>query len=101
MLLKLFRVTREDKIDWDEFDEFVVAAHSASEARLVHPWGKSRMRVWDPHEGWLMQLHDGRTEQCYSHGWTQNVSELKVECVGTASDNLKNGDVICKSFNAG
>ena len=71
--MKLFLLSRTDKVDYDQYDSAVVAAGNKAQARYL-PVG--------------------------SHGWTKDVSTIKVEYLGEAKEGTKSG-VICASYNGG
>lgn len=57
--MKLYRIYRPDNlpIDWDQYDEAVVAAKNEQEARRIHPAGASggSARSWIPAEHVLIE----------------------------------------------
>jgi len=103
----LYLITRDDDIDYDEYDSCVVCASSPEEAIKIHP----SFKVGDPDtlryayfDGSWYMVFDGvvDTERAYSNGgWTGDIDSLKVENVGTAQGAYMLGRVICSSFNAG
>jgi hypothetical protein len=104
----LYLITRDDVVDYDEYDSYVVCANSPEEAVQVHPSTK----IGDPdackfiycNGGWYMVCEDGSvdTYPAYnSGGWTTDLDSLKVENIGTGQGAYMNGRVLCSSFNAG
>jgi hypothetical protein len=107
-MLYLYLITRDDEIDYDEYDSYVVCANSPEEAIKIHPSfskGDPDTLRYSYFDGsWYMILADGTvdTERAWnSGGWTSDVDSLKVENVGTAQGAYMLGRVICSSFNAG
>lgn len=73
--MKIWLVKRTDKIDYDEYDSFVVAHETEDAAR------NSRPSEFD--------------------GWPVNPSELHVVEIGDCTYPWTPGTVFCASFNAG
>ena len=83
---KLFRIFRDDRVGYDEYDSAVVVAESEESARMVHP--SSYAGKWD-----------GRQEA--SGSWV-DADEVLVEYLGLCDNSDYDfGDVITASFNAG
>ena len=73
--MKLYLVTRTDRIGYDHFDSQVVAAFDENDARSIIPNGDSG-------------------------SWTRNPSSLEVIQIGRPSEGVERGTVL-SSFNAG
>lgn len=71
--MKLYLISRTDRVDYDEFDSFVVAAKSEGDALSCSP-------------------------SKYNYGWTTQ-NNLTVECIGESNSQVEK--VIIASFNAG
>ena len=71
--MKLYLVSRTDRVDYDEFDSFVVAAKNEEDALSCSP-------------------------SEYHYGWTTK-ENLKVEFIGWSNSQVER--VIIASFNAG
>ena len=93
--MNLYKIWHDERVGYDEFDSAIVAAHSETEARLIHPqmaWGdeftnETNIAFWkDEQEGY--------------GSWIKDPLLVNVEKIGTASDNIKVG-VVLASFNAG
>jgi hypothetical protein len=104
----LYLLTRDDDIDYDEYNSCVVCASSPEEAIEIHPSfskGDPDTLRYSYFDGsWYMIFADGTvdTERAWnSGGWTSDIDSLKVENVGTAQGAYMLGRVICSSFNAG
>jgi len=104
----IFLISREDDIDYDEYDSFVVVAMCPSDAVRTHP----SFKMGDPnvirylrHCGeWFMIFDDGTVDTkpaCNAGGWTDDLESLSVEYVGEAMGGHMLGRVICSSFRAG
>jgi hypothetical protein len=92
--LKLFLVSRTDKISYDEYDSMVVAAASDDDARRMTP-----SPLYDRYKTetgvFLHEDDNGRL-----NAWPMRLSTLSVRYIGVAEPGLKPG-VIIASFNAG
>ncbi len=96
--MKLWKVSRTDRIGYDDYDSMVVAAETELEARTYHPGGYVRAKfdggfwywVWDG--GNL----DGKR---YNDSCWGRVEDLRVEYLGTTDRDIRG--VILASFNAG
>lgn len=38
--MNIYKLTRTDEVDWDEYEAAVVVARSAKDARKIHPGGR-------------------------------------------------------------
>ena len=84
--MKLYLVQQDQNMDYDSYDSFVVAAESAEDAIEMLP------------DGGTFASEDSR----YSTGtWASSSEHVSATLVGEALGNLKAGEVICSSFNAG
>lgn len=91
--MNIYKVTREDRIGYDEYIGFVVAAENEESARETHPRGLRRHK-WKERDGYSL-LADGWIE-------FENRHKLKVEPIGIAPiGRYQNKTVILASFNAG
>ena len=81
--MNLYLISQNVNVGYDTFDSAVVVAKDENGARKIHP---------DKDIGW-----DG--SDFYS-SWC-NSEDVHVELLGLAKDSLKEGQVICSSFNAG
>jgi hypothetical protein len=104
----LYRISRnpDERIDYDEYDSYVVCAASPEEAVEIHP--ATRIGVKDSARylyvgSWRMVFNDGSvdSESAGNCGWTSDLSSLVVENIGTAQGLHMLGRVLCSSFNAG
>lgn len=84
--LKLFLVSRDDKIGYDTYDSFVVCASDIEEAINTHPEGGTI--DWDRDRSWCGLV------------WCDDVQRLSVKYLGIATGSLKKG-VVCSTFKAG
>jgi len=83
--MNLYHIVRNEEICWDEYDEAVVAAESASDARLMHP-GRHMPKDGVIQDPW--------------HEWTTDPDKIAVTLIGVALPESETG-VICASYNAG
>ena len=89
--MNLYLVSRTDKVCYDEYDSFVVAALTKEFAREQWPGPCQWFRdgVGKPH---LDKLHSY---------WPQSKEKLKVELIGKTEKDLHQGEIVCASYNAG
>jgi hypothetical protein len=98
--MNIYKVTRNEPIDYDTFDSFVVVAPDQAAARRTHP-ATSADLTWDDCYGNAPgQWYDfeGRPERM-DNGWTDDIEPLTVTLIGRA-DGAEPG-VVVASFNAG
>lgn len=79
-LLYIWKLTRTDKWTYDDYDSCIVAAYTEADARQVTP----------------------QADDMYGVAWPEDVSTLTVQKLGVVTDvDIKAGDVLLASFNAG
>lgn len=83
MGLKLFKIWQEVNTKYDSYDSAVVVAESEYEAVMISP---------------DVNKQDWNGKAYY--GWC-DIKDVNVICIGNATGDLKAGDVIVASFNAG
>lgn len=92
MALYLWLISQNQNSGYDTYDSSVVVAETSDAAKWIHPRG----RKFDPYESEEYFRWD------YAFGcWASHPDKVDVKCIGTASSNLKDGQVVCSSFNAG
>lgn len=74
--MKLYLISRTDRVGYDEHDSFVVAAESEENALSYSPYGDTDYSTW-----------------------TSRRDNLVVECIGESNSPVEK--VIIASFNAG
>jgi hypothetical protein len=85
--VNLYRISRTDDPDWEEWTEAVVAAETDVAARLIHP---NRCDVWvTATQQWRFQ---GNPSSCHS-GWVLP-ADVVVELIGTATPGLEAGVIV-------
>jgi hypothetical protein len=82
--MKLYLLSQDHISGYDTYDSCVVCAKNAEEAKKIHPNGK------------LLSEQNG-----FQNSWTLDESKIQVDEIGVANKNVKRGEVICASFNAG
>lgn len=88
----LYRISQKENKEYDTFDSAVVVAVDEASAKLIHPsYGK-----YDPEEQDEFKRWD-YTWSC----WASHPDKVEAVYVGVAADNLRDGYVVCYSFNAG
>lgn len=83
--MKLYLISRTDKVGWDGYDSFVVAAKDEKSALDFHPRGQYYLTEKDV------------SNRIY-YGWTSK-ENLKIEYIGESNSLVEK--VIISSFNAG
>jgi len=83
-------------MEYDTYDECVVAAEDEISAKIIHP----RFGVFHKDGSWWSTSEF--SGQTYSEGFDEwpCPAEVKVKLIGTSSEELA-GTVICASYNAG
>jgi hypothetical protein len=80
--MNLYRISQEQKNDYDTYDSAVVAAETESKAKRIHPSGDN--------DDW------GKWQS-----WCDAPEAVTAVLIGVATNGTKAGAVICASFNAG
>jgi hypothetical protein len=81
--MKLYLLTRNEKIGYDSYDAILVCAESEADARTISPDGTPFV---EGNEEW--------------NGWAKKSSSILCEEIGEANEKQTRG-VIISSFNAG
>jgi hypothetical protein len=90
--LMLWHLCRTDAWGYDTFCEMVVAAYDEESAKQIHPTGRLN---WNG-SNWVSE--GGKQE--FTPTWV-NPDSIDIECIGLASNNLLNKQIIITDFNAG
>ena len=90
--MNIYLIVRTDKINYDEFDSFIVIAKTEEEAKHTHPYYKEEEDIKE--EVWYWKN---------SNSWINkdNLHLLNVILIGKATKKHNIRKVICASFNAG
>ena len=83
--MKLYLLTI-DCIGYDAWDEAVVVARSPKHARTIHPGDTPEKKY---------------VENPRFPSWATDPAEIAVKYLGVAASTLREGEVVCASFNAG
>lgn len=99
--MKLWLITQNSNDGYDTYDSAVVVAETEEYAKKIHPGSGYIFGVDD-----IIIYPNGTTYNSnpwsHSYGtWASNPEQVMAEDIGEAHDNLKEGDVIVASFNAG
>jgi len=94
MELFLYRISQEVNDDYDTYDSAVVVSCGHSAASMIHPIGSD---VYWSGTNWLWAYDN---DAFGLNNWAEPVN-VTVQRIGSAEPGLKEGDVICTSFNAG
>lgn len=84
--MNIYLVDTVAKVDYDQYDSFVVVADSEEEAKATHPstlYGEVQSENTDKDDLWTP------------------FKDIRVELIGVADSEYKEKTVICSSFNAG
>ena len=103
MSLYLWKLSQYENNDYETYDSAVVVATDPVSASMVHParysdTGEAIFSFDRTHDCWR------RVDEDYlemGHGGWCRPNDVKVVCVGEAASFLKDGDVVCSSYNAG
>lgn len=83
--------------DLDSYDSCVVAAATEDDAKLIHP--SCYVDRWDDGRSeWIRA--DGEVSDCGNDQWSSPALVTATK-IGFAVGDVKPGDVLCASFNAG
>ena len=103
--MKLYKVSRTDRLNYDQFDSMVVIAIDENDARTKHPDGESYLKdnIWyrmklDYSTREIKEMRDNRGT------WVQGgyIGTLQVDYLGEAANDIVSfNGVILASFNAG
>jgi hypothetical protein len=95
---QLFLISQNTVSGYDTFDDAVVVAVDEEGAKHVSPCD---YYVWKDND-WHFKFDDGTTkaEPYHGYSWCQP-KDVTATWVGVAAANLKLGEVVCASFNAG
>lgn len=85
--MKLWLLSQDVNNYYDTYDSCVVVEQTAEDAKRVHP------------NGFLRANEEGEFE--YYGDWVISVENVNAKYIGEADSDLKAGDVICASYNAG
>ena len=101
MMLFLWKISQDENNDYDTYDSAIVVATGQISASQIHParysdTGEAIYYFDTNDECW--RRHQGGYSEDFA--WAQP-KDIKVVCVGKAAEFLKDGDVVCSSFNAG
>ena len=101
MKLFLWKLSQDENNDYETYDSAVVVAADPVSASMVHPaqysdTGAAIFRFDKVDDCW--RRIDG--DHIDDGGWAMP-NDIKVTCVGEAASFLKDGDVVCSSYNAG
>lgn len=97
--MKLWLLSQDVNDEYDTYDSCVVVEQTAEEAKRLHPNGILRANEEGKFE---YPYCSAWVSSDYDYGdWVKSVDDVNVEYIGEADRDLKAGDVICASFNAG
>lgn len=96
--MKLYLISQDVNNGYDTYDSAVVCAKSPTAAKHISP---SEYDYWHK-DAWYFKYRDGRVEDTPSGGtsWA-HPTKVTAVCIGEANSKVKEGEVICASFNAG
>jgi hypothetical protein len=97
--MKLWLISQHENTDYDTYDSAVVAALTAADAQRIIPGSPSAF--WGADGRLMREDSTGKHVVDRFAYWAFNLSKVHVELIGEAKDGIKEGAVICASFNAG
>jgi hypothetical protein len=94
--LKLWLIYQTENLGYDTYDSAVVVAETEADARDIHPsqYIENYSIAKDNPDDFQRWDYD------YSN-WASHPDKVTAEYIGDAAPNMKAGDVVCSSFNAG
>ena len=96
--MRLYLITQEETGGYDTYDSAVVVAPDARKAKRIHPGGRDDWESKRQQESLERDMHRWDYEyRC----WASHPKHVTAEFIGEARGPLKEGTVICASFNAG
>jgi len=99
--MKLWLISQRVNNGYDTYDSAVVVAETGEYAKKIHPSSGDIYGVDNVVTYSGGQTYD-RNPWNSSYGcWAREPNQVDVECIGEAADDLKEGDIIVASFNAG
>ena len=104
MALQIFKVVREDSIDYDEYSGFICVAANELEARQMHPRPTSYIKWSNDNSCWMVRYGVMEWEREDYHSWTNDIDSLTVTLVGESlpgPDGTQERGVLLASFHAG
>ena len=110
--MNIYKVSRKDGIDYDEYDSFVCVAKTEEQAKLMFPDPDGiefegeyyHLEVMDRKGTLVVCDTDRKISQDVAfrlNVWTHNINDIEVELVGVADAKYTMPQVIVASFNAG
>ena len=97
-MANLYLISQTENNGYDTYSDAVVCAENEDDARHIHP-----SEYYKYHDGKLwFQFPDGtEREEKYDDGGWAHPDNVKAELIGTATDDVEVGKVVCASFHAG
>lgn len=86
--MNLYLISQSERNNYDTYDSAVVVAETPNQAKQIHPNGdkySEDIKTWEKPYG----------------SWATSPKNVTAQYIGKAKRGLKNGTVICASFNAG
>lgn len=93
----IYKISQTKNDDYDTYDSAIVVAESEEKAKLIHPNG---FYICEDGIFYRYSYHEKFVSRWKDESWCE-LNHVKAELIGTASDDLECGAVICASFNAG
>lgn len=93
---KLWRLSQVVNSGYDTYDSMVVCADTEYQAKRISP---DEYHVWH-NASWHFKYSDGILRPDTFYSWAE-VKDIKAVCIGEASSEVKKGEAVCVSFNAG
>ena len=110
--MNVYKVSRKDDIDYDQYDSFVCVAETEEQAKLMFPDPDGiefegeyyHLEVTDRKGTLVVCNTDRKISQDVDfrlHEWTNNINNIEVELIGVADPKYTEPQIISASFNAG
>lgn len=96
--MRIFKVTRSDEIDYDQYSSFICIAKTAEDAALMHPdnYGEHR---WNG-RNWQYKIAEEWRDKSFGNTWA-DPNTLIVEMFGKTPKSITKPHIVLASFHAG
>lgn len=104
MKLYLWKLEQSENNTWDTWDSCVVVSEFEEKAKRIHPNFTTSIEFREDLNGWVYFYYDNLDREVvkpWVGDWASSPNKVKATLIGEAADFLKEGSVICASYNAG
>lgn len=103
--LCIWKLEQDENNSWDTYDSCVVVSESEEKAKRICP--DDTVKFNENLNCWVITRAEYQNGELvnvnhpYDVGWASSPDKVKATLIGEAAEFLKEGSVICTSFNAG